>query len=264
MVGLVSKVSKGSKMDQVYLPKNREDLVIGSYVVVKSLETVQKEIKPYFYGIRYIEPVKIKIINEIFKIIEKEVKFDNVIITGSFLERGFKFNDIDIIVVSDNNINNKHIEEVLKNKIGAESHVIIISNKALGEGFSTDPLYKLMLTKCVSRNRFIYNLKQKINYKLLDLHLLKSKLLIDNFEILNGDEKYELVRNLIAIWLFIDKKEITKDKVDLAINKVFGNKTVEKLKENMVKKDFLVKYTRIYRDIQNKILKSIENESKQK
>jgi len=190
MVKLISKVSKGSRMDQIYIPKKRVDFTIGSYVVIRPLETVDEEIKPFFYNIKHLEPIKTKIIKEIFKNLSGIIKCDNIIITGSFLEDGFRFNDIDIILVSEEKINTKPIVDLLESRIGPKFHLILISNKALIKGLSTDPLYMLMLSKCVSKTRFVYRVKSKINYKLLDLHLLKSKLLTDNFDFLTGDEKY--------------------------------------------------------------------------
>lgn len=266
MVELISKISKGSRMDQVYIPKNRADFAIGSYVVIKPLETAPEgEVKPFFYNITYLEPIKLKIAKDVFKNIGMLVKYDNIIITGSFLEEGFRFNDIDVIVVSENKINEKLIENDLKNRIGIGFHVSALSNKALLRGISTDPLYKAMLTRCVSGKRLIYKIRPEINYKLLDLHLLKSKPLMENFEFLTGDEKYKMARNLVAISLFINKKEITKDKIDLAIDDVFGNKAVQKLKDNIVlKEDFLAKYKKLYKDTLNKILEGIKNEPKQK
>ena len=265
MVELISRVSKGSRMDQVYIPKNRADFAIGSYVVIKPLKAMPKEeIKPFFYTVKHLEPIKSRIIEEIFRDIEEIVKCDNIIIMGSFLEEGFKFNDIDVIVVSENKFNEKHLEEVLENKIGAKFHISCISNKALLKGLSTDPLFKAMLTKCVSRRRFIYKIKPKLNYKLLDLHLLKSKPLIENFDLLNGNEKYKMARNLVAINQFINEKEVTKDKIELAIDNLFGSKTAQKLKENIVlKEDFLAGYKKIYKETQNKILGGIKDESKQ-
>jgi len=57
----------------------------------------------------------------------------------------------------------------------------------------------------------------------------------------------------------------TKDKIDLAINNFFGNKTVQKLKNNLLlTKDFLKKYKKVYNNAQNKILKGIKDEPKQK
>lgn len=252
-------------MDQVYLPKNRIDFAIGSYVVIKPLETAQiapkAEIKPFFYNVKHLEPIKLKIIVEIFKNISDFVKNDNIIIMGSFLEEGFKFNDIDVIIVSENKFNDKRLEEVLSSKMGVKFHISSISNKALLKGISTDPLFNAMLTKCVSRRRFIYKTKPKISYKLLDLHLLKSKPLIENFDLLNGNEKYKMTRNLIAISQFINRKEITKDKIDLAIDHIFGSKTAQRLKENILQKeDFLAGYKKIYKETQNKILRGIKDE----
>ncbi|MBI2128927.1 hypothetical protein HYU07_01675 [Candidatus Woesearchaeota archaeon] len=266
MVELISKISKGSRMDQVYIPKNRADFAVGSYVVIKPLETMPEEVfKPFFYNIEYLEPIKLKIAEEIFKNIGMLVKYDNIIITGSFLEEGFRFNDADIIVVSENKIDAKLIEASLKEKIGIEFHVSAMSNKALLKGISTDPLYRAMLTRCISSKRLIYKINPEINYKLLDLHLLKSKPLIENFDFLTGDEKYKMTRNLAAISLFIDKKEITKDKIDSAIDNIFGSKTAQKLKDNIVlKEDFLAKYKKLYKGTLNKILEGIKNESKQK
>jgi len=266
MVELISRISKGTRMDQIYIPKKRIDLTVGSYVAIRPLETTaEEEIKLFFYNVKHLEPIKTRIIKEIFKNLNQLIKCDNIIITGSFLESGFRFNDMDIILVSEEKINIKPIESLLENRMGPKFHLILISNKALIKGLSTDPLYMLMLSKCVSKTRFVYRVKPKINYKLVDLHLLKSKLLIDNFDFLTGDEKYEMTRNLIAINQFINKKEITKDKVDLAINNFFGNKTVQKLRNNfLLAKDFLKKYKKVYNNAQNRVLKGIKGEPKQK
>jgi len=246
-------------MDQIYISKERAGFNIGEYVIIHLLKEKKIIKKKFVYNIEYLEPIKLSAIDEIFNIIDEFVKYDNIIITGSFLEKGFRFNDIDIMIVSEDKIDTIYLKKVLKDRIGIKSHIISIDNKALAKGFATDPLYKAMLSRCVARKRFIYK-GYKINYKLLDLHLLKSRQLIENFDFLTGDEKYRMTRNLIAITQFIDKKKITKEGIDLSINGVFGDKTVQNLKENMLPKtDFLVKYKKIYTNAENKILKGIEN-----
>ncbi len=263
MEELISKISKGSRMDQIYIPKKRSDFPIGSYVLVKQLETEpKKEFKPFFYNIRYLEPIKVGIIKEIFK---STANADNIIITGSFLDKGFKFNDIDIIMVTEKKQDIAHIKEALERKTGARIHFIKITSKALVKGFSIDPLYRVMLNRCVSKRRVICKPKNEIDYKLLDLHLLKSKTLIDNYDVLTGDQKYEMVRNLIAINRFINKKEVSKTGIDSAIDNAFGHDAVERLKSNTLSKGgFLEKYKKIYNIARNNILEGIKNESKQK
>lgn len=269
MVELISKISKGSKMDQIYIPKRRSNFEVGCYVLIKPLDRIEKQKikeKPYFYNIHKLEPVKLRIIDKIFDISNKLLKnCNNIIITGSFLDQGFNFNDIDLILVTSEKIELNHIESELKNNTGINFHIIVLSNKVLIKGLNSDPLYQVMLSKCVTKKRFIYRIRQTINYKLLDLHLLKSNQLTDNFDILTGDEKYGLVRNLIAIRLFISGKRVTKDLIKRKINHFFGKNTDKKIKENMLnKKEFLKKFRKIYNKVFKEIMKGIEHGSKSK
>ena len=252
MVELVGKVSKGTRMDQIYIPKNRESIPVGSYVVIKPLEREKKEVKLFFYNVDKLEPVKVEIIKELIRIVDKHSVNENIIITGSFLDRGFRFNDIDILIIG-----GEIKKELLEKKIGIKVHLISITNKALVKGLGTDPLYRIMLSRCISKKRLIYKTKTRVNYKLLDLHLLKSKPLTDDFDLLNGNEKYEMVRNLIAIKRFVNKKGVNKDIVDSEISKLFGS--VKDIKDNIAKKnDFIRKYKKIYSETENLVLKCIK------
>lgn len=251
---IIAKVSKGSKMDQIYLPKNRSGFLTGQYVIIQPIESVKKIIKPFFYGIKNLESIKVRIIEEIFSLIEKGAESENVIITGSFLEPGFNFNDIDIVIVGKEA---KGLDRIIERIIGINPHIIFIDNQTLIKGLETDPLYQLMLSKCASIKRIIYKIKPKINYQLLDLHLLKSKTLIDNFKIFDGNEKYYLIRNMIAIMLFIKHKKVSQEQVNKEIKSLF-NLDVMQIKKNLLGKDFLNKYKKIYNEIFNLIMKNIK------
>jgi len=258
---LIGKISKGSKMDQIYLPKNRESLATGSYVLIKPLETIKQQIKPYFYNIKSIEPIKLQLINQILGIIDNYIKNENILISGSILDKGFNFNDIDVIIVAEEEVNGKKIKLLIEQKIKIKTHILIFDNKTLSKGLATDPLYQLICSRVVSKKRFIYPIKQEINYKILDLHLLKSKLLINSFDILNGNEKYQLVRNLVAIYLFLENKKITQESVSREIKKQLADPG--KIKQNLLDKNFLKKYKALYDKTFQKILKGIENAPKQ-
>ena len=242
---IISRVSSGSKMDQIYIPKHRFGLEIGSYVIIKPLKKEKIEEKPHFYNVYYIEPIKLDIIIKIIRIIDMHYVYENIIFTGSFLEKGFNFNDIDIILIGNNKLD---IKEEIEKKIGIKTHIIFIDNKSLIKGLSTDPLYQMMLSKCIAKKRFIYNAKNKINYKILDLHLIKSKTLIDNFDILDGNDKYYLTRNLVSISIYIKGKKISKKIVDSEIKKKF-NVNDNDIKQNMLDK---TKFIKIYKEIYNK------------
>lgn len=261
---IIGRVSKGSKMDQVYIPKNRGGIAIGNYVIIKPLEEKNHIEKFYFYGIKDIEPIKFRMVKEVMRIVDKNLgTYDNIVVTGSFLDKGFHFNDMDIILVVETEINANRIKKDILEEIGIKPHILILSNKSLIKGLEVDPLYRMIFSKYISKNRFVYKIKPKLDYKLLDLHLLKSKVLINNFDFLNGSEKYNAVRNMIAIWLYIKRQKINKEIVDHEIKINFDLENIDKLKQNMVgKKTFLKKYKLIYHKIFLKILRGIENDTK--
>lgn len=258
---LISRISKGTNMDQIYIPKNRMGFEVGQYVIISnpdnlvnlSQKLVQKSI---FYNLNKIEPIKLEIINRIFDLISK-INPENIIITGSFLESGFNFNDIDILIIKEEKINKEPVEEKILSLIGIKPHIIVLNMKTLSIGLKTDPLYNLMLSRYISQKRILIKIKREINYKLLDLNLLKSKTLIENFDILNGNEKYYLTLNMTSILLFIQNKNLTKDIINREIEKLFDIK-IEELKENILDKSkFIKKYKEIYDKTFELIMKNI-------
>jgi len=257
---LVGKISKGTRMDQIYIPKNRAGFNGGEYVLILPLssQNIKKEkFKLFFYGISNLEKIKLRLIEEIFNLIGKNADFENIIITGSFLERGFCFNDIDILLVSGKKGDYENIKGKIEDNFGIKAHFLILNNKELASGLSSEPLYEMMLSKCISLKRISLNVKRKINYKILDLALLKSKTLIDNFKILNGNEKYYLVLNMISILLFVQGRKLSKEIINREIEKLFSIK-ISEIKNNFVDIKFLKRYKQIYNKTFNKIMENIK------
>ncbi|MFH1065122.1 MAG: hypothetical protein V1734_01300 [Nanoarchaeota archaeon] len=254
---IIARVSRGSKMDQVYLPKNRPSaLGIGEYVTI-SPALQKKQITPYYYNAQNIEPIKAEIIQGILSNADAE----NIIIAGSFLEKGFNFDDIDIIAI---NGEGKAIENYVKAAFGLKAHIINMKYDTLRTGLNTDPLFQMILSRFAAKERILLNIKPQINYKLLDMHLLKSKLLPEQFVHLNGKEKYKLARNMVAIKLFIGGKTATIEKVNKEIERLFGKDAVKSLLENtMEKAPFTAKYKEAYRKVFNAIMDGISH-AKQK
>lgn len=263
---IIARVSRGSQMDQIYIPKNRAGFEVGGYVEInpltKELRNKKEERKLYFYKVKKIEPIKVEIINRIIWIIENNIENDNIIFTGSFLDQGFEFQDLDIIVISDKKVDINYLENSIAKKIGIKMHIIMLDNDSLMGGLSSDPLYQMMLSKCVAKKKFIYKSNKKINYKILDLHLLKSKILVDNFDILTGREKYYLIRNIMSIYLFIKGKDINRTNLEREIKNIF-KVDITKIKNNMLDENkFLKKYKAIYKEIFELIMRHAKNGAK--
>ncbi|MBI2003877.1 hypothetical protein HYS72_00230 [Candidatus Pacearchaeota archaeon] len=282
---LIAKISKGSKMDQVYLPKNRASFDIGEYVIIKPLEEKSSpyEKKLYFYGVEDVNPIKIEIINKIISVINKNLEnYENIIITGSFLDEGFNFNDIDVIIITQekpkkaqkskqeqkivNFLTNlpkrgqiKEIEKIIKEKLKIETHIIFFNKNSFSEALKIDPIWRLMLNNCISKKRLPPITIKEIKYKYLDAQLIKSKILIENFDYLTGKEKYKLIRNLMAIYLFIKNKILSENNIEKEIRKNLYME-IEDIKKNLIKEDFVKKYKNFYYQLEKEIIK---NASKQ-
>jgi hypothetical protein len=94
------------------------------------------------------------------------------------------------------------------------------------------------------------------------LNLLKSKVLIDNFDILSRDEKYYLTKNLIAIYLFVKNKRISEKTVSKAMKDLlsFGS---QEIKENRIEKSFFLrKYKEAYQKTFDLIMNKLKEETK--
>ena len=258
MVILTGKISKGTLMDQIYISKERPlGFGLGVPVIIK-LAAEEEEIRPIYYNVSDLEPIKISIIEKIFI----ELNFaDNIIITGSFLEKGFLFNDIDVVLIY-NKIDTKKLEARLNKIFGLEFHILALNYNTLLKGLETDPLFQAMLSRYVAKKKLIFRVKAKINFKLLDLHLLKSKPLMENFDYLPGKQKYDMARNLMAMFLFLNNKEISNDAIDYNIKKLLKEESIN-IKQNVIinKSLFLKKYKSLYNNLFKKILAGIKNDS---
>lgn len=261
---LIAKVSKGSIMDQIYLPKQRPSFPVGSYVLITPALQEEKKQGSVLYGIKKPEPLKIEIVRRVLSMIEKHIAYQNIIITGSFLKHGFRFRDIDILIVTnEKKVNEKELAARIEQEIGVPAHVIILTDKELSLGIARDPLYALMASRCVAKKRFTYHLQKRIvDYKLLDMGLLGSKVVFYSFDIMSGDDIYYAVRNMVAVALFL-KDKVSAEQVERKIDYIFGVSEDEIRRKVLNKAEFLKKYKLFYRETFEKIL-AIAHDAKQK
>ncbi|MBU2639797.1 MAG: hypothetical protein KKG75_03800 [Nanoarchaeota archaeon] len=257
---IISKISKGTKMDQIYIPKNRQGLEPGTYVKIIPIEEKTIE-RSYFYNIKELEPIKLEIVNKIFSIIKNLTKYNNIIIAGSLLDKGFNFKDIDVLLINEEKINEKNVEKILESRLKIPIHLIHMTQKELKKALMIDPIWRIMLNKSISYKRIPPLPKTNLNYKYLDAQMIKSNLLIENSECLTGNEKYKLTRNLIAIYLFVKQKHLSKENIEREIEEKFNIES-EELKNNIIDEKFIKKYKKFYKKFEKEIIKNAAKQEK--
>lgn len=236
----IHKVSKGTRFNQIYIPKEMEHhFQSGDLVEVTLLE---KNISVYYSkSLIKLSNFKEKLIRNIFFELNKFKDIRQIFIVGSFLTQKQDFNDIDIILITEKDFE-REIYETLIDKFELKFHIISISedNFKLLQKFC--PMIRSMLYYFVSNKKF--NLSKDIE---LNKNHIKFLLMMPE-DILTINLKprvfYDSIRRLLTIERFLENNsldpiEINKEiqtlitqniAKDIRNNESISDKTIKKLR----------------------------------
>lgn len=262
---LIKKISKGARFNQIYLQKNEGiGFEPGKSVVISPLENIiAKEPSIFEYNVK-LESLKREIVRLVFKIVDSHGHYDNIIITGSFLEEGFNFEDIDILIINPVNMEKDKLKDSIEQNIGVNPHLILIDSESFNKGLKRDPLFRLMIDRYVSIKRAIFRKDRELNYKLLDIYLLKNKNLIEGYDLFSIKQRKKLLRDFISIKLFSENKEVTIKSIEKEINTLFGRDIIESLfyyGNNEEKHKFIAKLKKEFNKLERNILKNVTKQA---
>lgn len=258
-IQFIHKISKGSKFNQIYIPKEMEaDFEVGDSVEVKLLK--KKEKLYYSQNLKKLSDFKEKLIKEVFSILNKFNEINQIFIAGSFLTQKIDYNDIDLIVVINKNKNEKLEENIyneLIEKINLKFHIIAIQEDKLHFLEKNCPLTKSMFYYYISNKEFNPSAERNIDKNHIKFLLMMPE---DLLEINIGSKKfYDNIRRLITIKRFLEDKELNPKKInnelELILNKI-GTDVISILKNNEQIDEKIIKKLREI--IKNK-LKDIKN-----
>lgn len=257
-VKFVHNISKGSKFNQIYIPRQMESAFeVGDFVEVKLIEKKNKLF--YSDNLKKLSSFKVEIIKKIFALSETLKKIKQVLFFGSFLTSKNEYHDIDILLISDEKGIDSTFYKLLNESFDLKFHIISVDSDRFENLLKICPLTRSMLYYSVSNNR-INSLPEKILDKryLLFLLMLPEDLL--DVE-LNNRIFYEALRRLISIKEFIFGKDIDPRKIDDEISKMFGKYLTNKMRENEMLDSSDVKRIRKSMKLElNLIHKKLKNE----
>ena len=200
-------VSKGSRFNQIYVPKSMESLIqVGDEVEVI---LVKKHIRlNYSKELKRLSQFKESLIKDIFSFLNENFDFHSMFIVGSFLIEKINYNDIDVIIITDKK--NENVEEEIYNKLiekfNIKFHVLIIEEKKFWHLLKICPLTKAMFSN------FVCNKSIKIpDERLVDKIHIKFLLMMpyDLLEIkLNSRSFFDSLRRLVTIERFLKNKSL--------------------------------------------------------
>jgi len=235
------KVSKGSRFNQVYIPKDMEDKIeVGDLVEVR---LIKKHIEVYYHNVNKLSEFKKYLIKNIFSELSKINKVKEVFLVGSFLHDTI-YNDIDLVIALENKELIKNIEKGLTKKFNQKFHVLGISIEKLRKLVKVDPITRAMFDSYVSNKEIIFDKDRTIDKNHINFLLMMPEDLLD-IE-LSSKVFYDNIRRLVTIELFLQYDKLENKIIVDKVRKLLGDDLFKEIKNNLeINKDELGKIRKI-------------------
>src|SRR3989338_2777014 len=227
------KVSRGSRYNQIYIPKNMADFFdVGDIVEIKLIE--KKESLHYSKNLRELGKLgefKEGIIKQIFSILSRLKEIQQVFVVGSFLTEKEDYRDLDLILIGDK----EEAEE------RAYSALISMNTEKFNDILEFDPLIRSMLYYFVSSEKFDMSEKIEINKDHINFLLMMPEDLL-KIRVSGSRIYFDNLRRLICVARFIKKQDVNPLEINSSIKKLVGKDLFDKLRNNegIEEKDFKI------------------------
>ena len=239
----ISAVSKGSRFNQIYVPRNMDGkFESGDLVEVRLL---QKRIRLcYSKGLQKLSTFKENLIREVFSFLSRFEGLQQIFVVGSFLTEKVDYNDIDILLVTDKQ--ERYYEEriypKLVDKFNLRFHIISIAEDRLSHLLEVCPLTRSMLYYHVSDKKSLDESNRKIDESHLRFLLMMPE---DVLEIdVSSRVFYDSMRRLLTIERFLEVKDEDPVKINDELKKTLGDVLFFQLKSNEAIDEKIVKRIR--------------------
>lgn len=225
-------VSKGSRYNQIYVPKNKEnEFEVGDIVEVRLIEKKNK----LFYSphLKRLSHFKDRLIGEIFSHLSKFKEIEQAFVFGSFLTGQTEYHDIDVLVFVKNESEGfeRRVHDSLTEEFSLKFHVLIASRDGFLKTLEYGPIERSMMHYFISNKEFKVPQKREINDEVLRrLLMMPEDLFKVRFE--NGRIFYDSLRTVITVENFLKGKDISLETIDKEIIILLSESKLKVLKEN--------------------------------
>lgn len=237
------KISKGSRFNQIYIPKEMESIFeVGDIVKVKLLK--KKTEIYYSKNLLKLEEFKEKLIKEIFSHLSTYPNIKQIFIVGSFLIEKVDYNDIDLVIIA--NKKQEDLEKKIYNyfikKFPLKIHIIVIQEDSFLYLLRICPLTRSMFYYYISNKNFDLPLNTTINKNHINFLLMMPEDLLKITA--NSRSFYDTIRRLITIKQFLENKDLNPIKINAKLKSLFGGFLYSQIKNNEPIDKEILKYLR--------------------
>jgi len=236
-------VSKGSRFNQIYIPKSMESLVeVGDEVEVRL--TKKHSRLHYSKGLKKLSPFKENLIKDVFSFLREISDISSIFIVGSFLTEKINYNDIDVVLVTSST--NKNSEETVYHKLiekfNLKFHVLTVEEKRFWHLLKICPLTRAMLSNFVATKPIEIPHKKLVDKKHIQFLLMMPYDLLDIK--LSSRIFFDNLRRLVTIERFIKNKRLDVNEINAELERLIKNRLYQKIRYNEDIEDGSVKFMR--------------------
>lgn len=236
----IHKVSKGTRFNQIYIPQDmHKHFEAGDLVEVTLLE--KKDSLFYSGYLNKLNDFKENLIKKIFLLLEKYKQIEQIFVVGSFLSQKQDFNDIDIILISNENLENE-IYRLLIEKFEMKFHIITLQKNSFEDLIKYCPLTRGMLYFFVSNKEFMFPKKTELNKNHIKFLLMMPEDILNIT--LNPRVFYDSLRRLLTIERFLENQPLNPLDINKKIITLLGENLALNLRQNEPINDNIIKKLR--------------------
>jgi hypothetical protein len=251
MLKFQKTVSKGTRFNQIYVPKQMDGLIeVGDEVEVR---LVRKHVRlHYAKGLNKLSAFKENLIREVFSFLGETFSPVQIFFVGSFLTEHVHYKDIDIVIINDKK-QNKFDDTVyasLTERFDLNFHIISMEEKSFHRLLSACPLTRSMFSTFVGNKPMALPAEQTVDWNHVQFLLMMPQ---DLLEITLGSRAFfDGLRRLITIERFLTKKSLEGSTIATELKTTLGSRLYTLMKANEPLDDALIAFVR--RIIKTKLL----------
>lgn len=236
------RISKGSRYNQIYIPREMEQIFeIGDIVEVRLVKKKQE----LFYSenlkkLGKIGKFKEVIIREVFSVLAEFKDIEQIILFGSFLFEKVDYHDLDIAILTKKEKLDEEVYNTLIDGLPFKFHIISFEKENFRELLEFCPLTRSMFYYFISNKKLEIPEKTEINKEHLEFLLMMPEDLL-KIKVSNSKLYFDSIRKLITIIRFLEKQELNPVKINLELKSLLGelygwSRNNESLNEESYKK----------------------------
>ena len=200
MPEFIHQISKGSRYNQIYIPKEMEEM----FEIGDTIKVILLKKKTFIYYSKNLKLGEFKknLIKKVFQLLASFPEIKQVFIVGSFLVKKTDYKDIDILIVYNKKINEEKIQDFLTEKITLNFHILAIEEKSFNSLVKICPLTRSTLYYFVSNRKFVLPEESIFDKNHINFLLMMP---YDLLKINAGSRTfYDNIRRLTTIQRFLD------------------------------------------------------------